>query len=175
MKMKGFFKRIDYPTLGKSFQEVLWMTCIALIPLMINITLAALPTKGFIEAFKTKVLPSEILSYCLSFIAPSLYLLTKTNGSSYKLPFLHTFSSVTIIIYLISMVLYLVTKNHWIVDITGQNNGLDLYLKLTLYFLGITIAFRIYAVYHGRLSSRWPTIRESQQNDFNARFTESLK
>src|ERR1700738_3428409 len=92
---KCFFSNIDGPTLGRSMQEVLWLTSLALLPLMINIVIGWFQVNNFGESLQTKIIPGEILSYCLSFIAPSLYLLTKAQGTSYKLPFLHTFSMIT--------------------------------------------------------------------------------
>src|SRR5436309_3136731 len=94
-----FFTAIDYGVLGKSFQEVMWLTLIALFPLIINITIAGIVANDFIEPIKSKILPGEMLSYCLSFLAPSLYLLTRTQGSGYKLPLLHGFSIITLLLY----------------------------------------------------------------------------
>ncbi|MBL0057096.1 MAG: hypothetical protein IPP31_13130 [Chitinophagaceae bacterium] len=101
-KIKIFFTSIDYPALGKSFMEVFYLTLIALLPLIINITIATLATNDIIEPLKTKIVPGEILAYCLSFLAPSLYLIIKTHGLGYKLPLLHFFSIITFIVYVSS-------------------------------------------------------------------------
>jgi hypothetical protein len=174
-KIQSFFSKIDYSVLGKSFQEVFWMTLIALLPLIINIVIASIGTNSFIEPLKTRIIPGEILSYCLSFLAPSLYLLTKTQGTSYKLPYLHIFSIVTLLIYVLIVVLYLIAKNKWVSEINLSTHQFDLYFKLALIFFTTTIIFRIYSVYHGSSLSLWSSTRNRLQQDFNAKFTESLK
>lgn len=174
-RIKAFFFNIDYSILGQSFKEVFWMTSIALFPLIINIVIYAFVANNLIEPLQTKVIPGEILSYCLSFIAPSLYLLTKLQGSQYKLPFLHGFSIVTLIIYVLTIVLYLVIKNHWVKEINSEVHSFDLYFKTTIFFLIITIVFRIYTLYHSKNSINWSENRNKQQQDFNTTFTGSIK
>lgn len=180
--MKKFWKRItspitkiDFSVFWKSFYEVAFMTVIALLPLITNIAIAAIVANEFIEPVKTKIIPGEILSYCLSFIAPSLYLLTKIQGSTYKLPLLHAFSIITLVIYVLTFVLYLITKNNWVKEINlSAPHPIDIYFKLTLIFLAITIIFRIYSIYHTKKSSNWSSLRSQQQEDFNSKFSESL-
>lgn len=173
-KIVVFFDTVDYNVLKKSCQEVLWLTVLALLPLIINVIIAGLESNNFIEPLKTKILPGEILSYCMSFLAPSLYLLTKTQGSDYKLPQLHSYSLITLLIYGSTLVLYLITKNKWLKNINLEPHEFDLYFKLTISFLAITILFRIYAVYHGRNFSTWALRRERQQKTFNEEFANSL-
>jgi hypothetical protein len=170
-----FFTSIDYPALGKSFREVLYLTLIALLPLIINITIAALASNDIIEPLKTKIIPGEILSYCLSFLAPSIYLITKTHNSGYRLPLLHFFSITTFLIYVSCVVLYLVAKNKWVPEINMESHTIDLYFKLTLTFLLTSVIYRIYSVYHGKNASNWSDTRNRQQEDFNAKFSESIK
>jgi hypothetical protein len=175
--MKGkfirFFTSVDYPILGKSCQEVIWMTLMALFPLIINIIIATIPNGNFTDALLERVIPGEILSYCLSFIAPSLYLLTKIQGTGYKLPLLHTFSIITLLIYVSSLTLYLITKNHWMKEITMEQKS-TFYFKLTLVFLLLTVIFRVYSIYHGRNMSNWSNRRQHDQEDFNTKFTQSI-
>ncbi len=173
--IKLFFTSIDYPALGKSFKEVIFLTLIALLPLIINITIASLNLNDIKEALKTKIIPGEILSYCLSFLAPSLYLLTKTQGTGYRLPLVHFFSLTTLLVYISSVVLYLIAKNKWVESINMENHQVDLYFKFTLIFLATSIIFRIYSVYHGKNASNWSDTRNRQQKDFNEIFIESLK
>lgn len=165
---------IDYKALGKSCIEVISLTLIALLPLIINIIIASIATNNFIEPLKSKIFPGEILSYCLSFLAPSLYLLIKTQGTGYHLPLIHFFSLTTFIVYISSIVLYLIAKNNWVKSINMENHQVDLYYTLTLIFLATSIIFRIYSVYHGKNASNWSETRERQQNDFNEGFVKSL-
>jgi len=165
---------IDYTALFRSCKEVLFLTFLALLPLIINITIAYVTTNNFIEPLKSKIIPGEMLAYCLSFLAPSLYLLTKMQGSTHRLPLLHIFSLTTITVYILSIVLYLIAKNNWVEAINMENHQVDPYYKLTLIFLTISIIFRIYSVYHGKNASNWTERRNKQQNDFNEEFTKII-
>lgn len=174
-RIKRYFTEIDYPILGKSTLEVLWLTLIAFLPLMINIVIVWINKDSFSEAAKEKILPGEMLAYSLSFIAPSLYLIVKLQGTQYKLPHLHAFSFITTGIYALILTLYLIAKNKWDETINNKQHEIDLYFKLTLIFLAITILLRVYAIYHRANSINWTNRRNQQQEDFNSRFTESLK
>jgi hypothetical protein len=172
--VKNFFVNIDYPTLWRSCLEVFWLTLIALSPLFANILLTAIPAADFFHAAKEKIVPGEILSYCLSFLAPSLYLLIKTQGTSYKLPILHVFSITVLITYLSSFAIYLVAKNSWVKEINFQTHELDIYLGTALIFFIIAIACRIYTTYHQRNMSSWALTRKHQQDEFNETFRQSI-
>lgn len=172
-----FFTSIDYPALWKSCKEVLFLTAIALFPLILNIFIASVQINDFIEPLKPKIIPGEMLSYCLSFLAPSLYLLTKTHGSGYRLPLVHFFSISTLIIYCLCIVLYLIAKNHWVPEINMDNlktHKIDLYFRFALIFFATSIIYRIYSVYHGKKASTWSDTRNEQQNDFNTKFRERI-
>lgn len=173
-RIKLFFTEVNYPLLGKSLAEVMWLTLFSLLPLIINIIIAWIEFNCLENAFKTKIIPGEILSYCLSFLAPSLYLLTKAQGSSYKLPLLHAFSITTLFLYVSAIVLYLITKNKWVTELNMEPNQVSIFFKITLYFFLTTIVFRIYSVYHGRNMSNFSSVRRQQQDDFNLTFKESL-
>jgi hypothetical protein len=170
-----FFDSIDYPALGKSGLEVLFLTIVALFPLIINIIISSAVSNDILGSTKEKIIPGEILSYCLSFLAPSLYLLTKTHGSGYRLPLLHLFSIVTLLTYIATVILYLIAKNHWVSAINMEKHEFDLYFIWALIFLTTSIFFRVYAVYHGKKASSWLDSRNNQQNEFNEAFSESLK
>jgi hypothetical protein len=166
---------IDFPSLKKSTQEVLFLTLIAIFPLIINIILACIIDNSIREPIRRSLIPGEILSYCLSFLAPSLYLLIKTHGSGYKLPFIHFFSIITFSVYVLSMVLYLIAKNGWVEAINMENHDTDLYFLLALIFLIVSILFRVYSVYHGLNASKWSELRKKQQSEFNEGFIESIR
>ncbi|RQO65186.1 hypothetical protein DBR43_30495 [Pedobacter sp. KBW06] len=168
-----YFCNINYPALGKSTQEVLWMTVIAFIPLILNIIIASIQLDNIPGAFKEKIIPGEMLSYCLSFIAPSIYLLVKTHGTGYKLPLVKLFFMSTFIIYACTIALYLIAKNKWVAEINLEKHEFDLYFKLSMIFLSLTVIFRIYSIYHGSYSN-WTATRNNQQAGFNNKFTASL-
>jgi hypothetical protein len=170
--IKIYFSSFDYPALGRSIKEVCFLTLIALLPLIINIIIASINANSI--TFKTSIIPGEILSYCLSFLAPSLYLLIKTHGSGYRLPLIHFFSITTLLIYILSIILFIIAKNNWVPAINMENQKGDLYFRLTLIFLAASIVFRIYSVYHGKNASKWTEMRNRQQTDFNETFSESI-
>lgn len=175
IKIKEFFQGIDYSALRKSIYEVIYLTLIALLPLIINIIIASLSSNDIIQPLKSKIIPGEMLSYCMSFLAPSLYLLTKTHGSGYRLPLLHFFSITTLLVYISSIVLYLIAKNMWVDKINMEKHQVDLYFRLASIFLITSVIFRIYSVYHGKNASNWTDARNNQQTDFNKKFVKSLK
>jgi hypothetical protein len=172
--IKQYCSSIDYSEVGACLKEVTFLTIVALSPLLINLTISTLTSGDFIGSLKTKVIPGEILSYSLSFLAPSLYLLTKINNSGYRLPLLHTFSLLTLLLYLLSFVLSMVAKNNWVDGLNMGNHSFDLYFKLTLIFLVVSILLRIYSLYHGRSASKYSEMRSKQQSEFNMDFTESI-
>ena len=61
--IRSFFTSIDYPLLWKSLKEVIAMTFIAIVPLIINIIIAASSLNDFVEPLKTKIIPGEIKFY----------------------------------------------------------------------------------------------------------------
>ena len=174
-KFSSIFSFInDSDALKKSIKEVITLTAIALFPLIIRIIIEAISLNDILGSLKLSLVPGEMLSYCLSFLAPSLYLLIKTHGSGYRLPFIHFFSLTTLAVYVLSMVLYLIAKNGWVKAINMENQGTGLYFNLALIFLITSIVYRVYSVYHSINASKWSETRTKQQQDFNQNFVESL-
>lgn len=173
--IKIFFTAIDYKLLVDSLKEVFFLTIIAFLPLLMNILITGIDLGNFTKAFRIKILPGEILSYCLSFIAPSLYLiLVKSQGTNYRLPFLHIFSLITLTIYVSAFALYIVAKNNYQDSIDLKPHNLDFYFRLTLYYLLTTIVFRIYSVYHGKNMTTYAQDRLRLQQNFNIDFTDAI-
>jgi hypothetical protein len=169
-----FFTGINYKTLWKSFVEVLWLTVLAVIPLLVNTIIASIEYNSMWEGIRQKLIPGEFLSYSFSFLAPSLYLFLKANDTGYRLPLLHAFSLIALVLYGLSIGLYLVTKNKWGTIIDTMPHEFDLYYKLAIVSLATTIVLRFYAVYHARNMINFSRVREQQQNNFSAGFVKSL-
>jgi len=172
-KIKRFFTDIEYPVLGKSLLEVIWMTLIAFLPIIISIFDKAIEVESFSDTY-TKIKPGEMLSFALSFIAPALYLMIKTNDSGYKLPALHLFSIITIITYASASFLYIKAKNNSGNNVDMEVHKMDLYFYLALSFLVSAFLCRIYSVYHGRKSSTYAQTRNNEQDDFTRGFRNNL-
>jgi hypothetical protein len=164
----------DFDAFMKSIKEVLTLTAIALFPLFIRFIIETISSNSLILSLKLSLVPGEMLAYCLSFLAPSLYLLLKTHGSGYKLPFIHFFSITTFAVYVLSMVLYLIAKNGWVKAINMESQGTGLYFYFALIFFITSIIYRVYSIYHGINASKWAEMRSKQQQDFNKNFVESL-
>ena len=172
-KLKNYFKEKKVGLLIEHISEVLWLTGIAFLPLILNIVIAAASLDDFPQAVKQKIIPGEMLSYCLSFVAPSLYLLIKTHGQNYKLPYLKLFTFITYSIYLCSVFLVLIAKNKWVPGIDLEHHEFDLYFKISVSFLIATIILRVYSTYHGSYSN-WSEDREDEQDDFNAEISSRI-
>ncbi|PZR18182.1 MAG: hypothetical protein DI539_16810 [Flavobacterium psychrophilum] len=172
-QIKEYFTTINFSALFGHMAEVIWLTFFAFIPLIINITIAWIISKDISDAAKSKIIPGEILSYCLSFIAPSMYLFVKTNGTNYKLPLLKIFSIVTFTLYFLIALLLLIVKNKWVEGIDSEKHNFDLYFQLSIGFLIGTILLRIYSTYHGNYSN-WSSTRKQQQEDFNMRISNRI-
>ncbi len=173
-KIKIFFKDIDYLTLGKSTKEVLWLTSFAFFPILFNLAIASIQ-QGFVGSMKHNLIPGEILTFCLSFLAPTLYLLVKTHGLGYKLPFLHTISIISIFIYVLSILLYVIAKHGWSKEINMEKHQNDPYLSLSLIFLFISILFRLYSVYHNSCVSTYAANRANQQEEVNSQYSKHIR
>jgi len=174
-RVKLFFTSISSSSLKSSTNEVLWLTFFALLPFTIYIIISGISINNIIEAFKSKVIPGEILSYCFGFLAPTMYLfLVRTKGTTYKLPFLHFISMLILLVYGLTVALYLIVKNKWVPQINMEQHGMDLYFQLVVLFLIVSICLRIYSVYHGKRILNWQGEREQQQDEMNRGFSNGL-
>lgn len=173
-RITNYFIEINWSALWKSTTEVLWLTLFAFLPLVLNICIYWLSGTSLQKSLETKVIPGEILSYCLSFIAPSIYLLIKIHGTNYRLPMVKVFFFITFLVYILTLLLYLIAKNNWVENINLQRHTFDPYYKLAVIFLGITILFRIYSTYHGSFSN-WTEERLQQQRNFNTQFANRIR
>lgn len=168
--IKEFFKTRFWKSCG----EVTLLSAFTFLPLILNIAIATIPAENKAEAFASKIIPGEILAYCLSFIAPLFILLLKTHGNNYKLPFINIIFFFSIGIYALTLVLTLIAKNHLISGIDLKSDHRDLYFWLAIIFLISTIILRIYTAYHNSGYSDYQKVREKDQNNFNNTFRNSI-
>lgn len=169
--IKAWFRSLlpdwDGDALKSSIGEVLALTFIALLPLGINILLAAAQTDSLLDALKTKIIPGEIFSYTMSFLAPSLYLVIKIHKTDYKLPFVGFFVLSTYAIYGLSLVIFVAAKNKWSEKINLEEHPIDFYFVMALIICGISLIYRVFSVYHTKGASTYQANRKRQQDDFN--------
>lgn len=170
-----FFKNLcDYSLLYKSFREVFWLTFLAFLPILINIIIASIVDNEILIAIKSKIVPGEIIPLCLSFLIPTIYLLTKPNETGYNLPYIQALFFISLLIYVCSVVLYLIAKNNWIEQLNNSGDGVPLYLTLALFFLFLTAIFRIYTVYHTNNLTYYNNLRKMQQEKVTQNLKDSI-
>lgn len=164
---------LDWKLLINSTKEVIYLTLLAVLPLIINFFIQVMGTASNCPFnYNELASPSELLTYCLSFLSPTLYLiLVKNNGTGYTLPWISTISLVGMIIYLTSFILYLIKKNGFL----NLENPSSTYFYFAISFLAITILFRIYSVYHSRRSSSYFESKKEEQSSFNRKFLNKVK
>ncbi|WP_288460834.1 hypothetical protein [uncultured Chryseobacterium sp.] len=165
---------MDKDLIKKSFWEVFWLTIIAFFPLLINVIFQSVKLDGLKVAAIKIIHPSELLAFCLSFLAPSLAFIKKTHGGSYKLPFLDLFFYSTIFMYIIALLFVFIIKNNVDEDIISNLNEKKFYLLLTTIFLLVTIFFRIYSTYHTSKSSDFFKTKKEDEEDFVKSFKKSV-
>lgn len=175
--MKVFNKEIKL-----NFKSRFWESCnkvslllaFTFIPLIFNIVIAAIPAENKMAAMAEKIIPGEMLAYCLSLIAPLFLLLLKTHGNSFKIPALKPMFIVSFILYFLALVLTLIAKNELINGIDFKSGHKDLYFWLSISFLLSAILLRLYTDYQDSRFSDYKQEIDRQQQDFNNTFRNSL-
>jgi hypothetical protein len=164
----------DYERLLTSCQEVIWLTVFAFGPLILNILIISLSTHDFPTAFRSKIIPGEMISYSFSFIAPLLYLIVKTHGEDYKLPLIKTIFIITLFIYVAITLILIVAKNQLLPDIDFKSEHRDLFFSLSLIFLGSTILLRLYSIYHNGNFSKHIYSKDKGEKSFTAKIKKRI-
>lgn len=154
-----------------SVKDVFGLTFIAFLPLIISILYKTIKLQSFICAFSNSLHPSEILAFCLSFLAPSIILIKKTHSKNYRLPYLDLFFYSTLAMYLLALIFVFLIKNE--VDAEFINN-INNYTIYSLGFLFITIIYRIYSTYHQSNSSSFIDDKKNDEKDFIKNFKDMI-
>lgn len=170
--MKKFFENIDSQVLKESIIDVIFLTFWAFLPVIITFFINYLSTGYFWDSVKMSILPTELLTYSLSFLVPTMHLiLVKNHGKNYNLPYIYVVSSVGILIYTLNSIIYFSNRNGWL-SFTNPNNVYWSYLFISLF---IILIFRFYSTYHSKNSSnKFHEIREKSQDSFNNKFTQKV-
>jgi len=168
-KVKAFFKNRFWSSCSKLLLLLLFM----FLPLIINMVVAIIPT-GNITLISGKIIPGEMLAYCLSLIAPLFLLFLKTHGEGFKIPGLRPIFIIAIVLYFLSLLLTIIAKNGLIEGIDLKPNHKDLYFWLSVSFLLIAILLRLYTDFHESRFVDYKKEIDSQQQNFDDRFRQSL-
>lgn len=150
-----------------STKEVFWLSFIAFLPLLVSLIYQFLKLGTVNLAISKVIHPSEILAFCLSFLAPSIFFIKKTHGKSYKIPFLDFFFFSTLGMYILAFLFIFIIKNE--VDKDFIQN-LDYYIVYSLIFLLITIIYRTYSTYHQSNSSDFVKDKKKDEKNFSETF-----
>ncbi|HEV8285201.1 MAG TPA: hypothetical protein VGQ09_12880 [Chitinophagaceae bacterium] len=171
----NFFKINFKSRFWKSSGNIALLLVFTFLPLIVNIIIAAIPSGDRKAAMAEKIVPGEVLAYCLSLIAPLFIFLLKTHGNSFKIPALKPMFIISFIVYFLSLILTLIAKNGLIAGIDLKSGHKDLYFWLSISFLLCAILLRLYTDYQdGRFSDYKQQIDKQQQN-FNDLFRNSIK
>lgn len=166
-------KIVDFNLLRKSISEVFWLTLFALAPLILSLSYESIKT-SISDAIALKLTSSEVLAYCVSFLAPSIFFIKKTHGKSINLPFLDFYLFLTVLMYGAGLCYVFVLKNNIDPKVVQNVTANQMYLWVSLSFLVITITFRIYSIYHSNKPSDFIRSKVEEQKDFNNEFKDTL-
>jgi hypothetical protein len=160
--------KIDFKSrFWSSTGKVILLLVFTFVPLAANIIIAVIPAEDKILALSQKLIPGELLAYCLSLIAPLFILFLRTHGEGFKIPWLNFVFIISLFVYGLALVLSLIAKNSWISGIDMKPGHRDFYFWLSIISLAIAIFLRFFSVYHESRFSDYNQTRAQQQSNFN--------
>lgn len=170
-RIKNYFLNINYDLIWNSATDVFWLSVIAFLPIVLSLIYQWFKHDNLNKAVLEIIHPSEILAFCLSFLAPSIFFLKKMIGKEYKLPNKNFFFFSTFIMYVITIFFVIVIKNKIDLEVI---NTLNKYIEYALIFLLITIIYRIYSSYHQSKSTNFFEYKKNEESDFNSNFKKMI-
>jgi len=148
------------------------------LPLLVNIVVAILiafiQSGDWIAALSSKIIPGEMLAYCLSLIAPLFLFFLKTNGSAFRIPWIDGTFVIALFTYLLTMFLMLIAKNGYIKGIDLKSGHRDAYFWLAIVVLVFAITLRIYTTYQESRFVDFKQNENKQQKNFNEDFQKRI-
>ena len=169
-KFKFNFKGRFWSSIG----EILALLAFTFLPLILNILIALIPAIDKSSAIESKIVPGEMLAYCLSLIAPLFLFLLKSHGKSFSVPALKPMFFAAFAIYLLAIILTLIAKNGLVQGIDFKGGHHDSYLWISVVALGIAIMLRFYTEFQNSRFSDYRTNLDRQQQELNNSFRNSL-
>ena len=167
MNIKHYFKNRFWD----SFFKVSQLLFFVFLPLGANILIAAIDPN---QTIFSKIIPGEILAYCLGLIAPLFLFLIKTHGENFKVPALKTIFIISFLLYLLAFLLMIIAKNELINGIDYKSGHYDLYFWFSFSFLIVAILLRLFTDYQESRFIDYKQALDKQQQDFNNNFRKSL-
>jgi hypothetical protein len=157
-----------------SGSDIVALLVFIFLPLGLNLFVAMIPAIDKSSAVESRIVPGEMLAYCISLIAPLFLFLLKTHGKSFGVPALKPMFIVAFGIYLLAIVLTLIAKNGLVQGIDFESGHRDSYLWISVIALFIAILLRFYTEYQYSRYSDYKTNLDHQQQEFNNAFTKSI-
>jgi hypothetical protein len=154
--------------------ETLALLGFTFLPLGLNLIVALIPAIDKSSAIESKIVPGEVLAYCLSLIAPLFLFLLKTHGKSFGVPALKPMFFIAFAIYLLAIILTLIAKNGLIQGIDFKSGHRDSYFWISVIALLIAILLRFYTEFQNSRFSDYRTNLERQQEELNKSFRNSI-
>ena len=155
--------------------EILALLAFTFLPLILNLIVAVIPAINKSSAVESKIVPGEMLAYCLSLIAPLFLFLLKTHGKSFGAPALKPMFIIAFGVYLLAIVLTLIAKNGLVQGIDFESGHKDSYLWISVIALSIAILLRFYTEYQNSRYSDYKSNLERDQQKFNSIFRQSIE
>lgn len=158
----------------KSCKKTLMLLFFMFLPLMLNMGIAILSSNDIVKSIMSKIIPGEMLAYCLGLISPLFLLLIKTHGNNFKIPSLQFIFIFGLTTYISALLLTIIAKNRLILGIDNENGHRDIYFITALISLIFAIGLRLFTEYHDSRYSDYKSNLTNQQNDLNQAFQSRL-
>jgi hypothetical protein len=165
---------MDFTRWWKNSKEFLAICILTFIPLLLNIVFALTQKDGGTDVLYQKVVPAELLAYCVTFISPLFLLFLKTHGKNFQLPAILLIFLAAFIIYVLSLLLIVSSKNEARFDnlLKATEKGFLFWLSVSL-VIG-SILLRYYTVVQSDRFQSFQQQKNQGENDFTADFKRRL-
>lgn len=138
------------------------------LPLLINIIYTSIThLEDPFPAIKQILVPGEMFAYSFSLIAPMFIMYMQTHGTKFSLPGGKPIFIIAFIHYVLTLLIVVAVKNNWHVILPCDPKALGQYLWISIIFLGIAIAIRLYVDFHEGRFKDLKVTSEKEQMDFN--------
>jgi len=169
-KVQAFFEGRFWSSTEKMFLILVFM----FIPLFLNLFVAWVAPNDKTDLISSKIVPGEMLAYCLSLIAPLFFLLLKTHGLSFQIPAIKTVFVTAFVLYFVALTLTLIAKNKLIPGIDFDGGHKDLYYTVSLTALAIAILLRFFTEYQDSRLFDYKASQDRQQRAADDTFRRSI-
>jgi amino acid permease len=169
-KVQSFFEGRFWSSTEKVFLILVFMFT----PLLLNLLVAYVTPSDKTDVISSKIVPGEMLAYCLSLIAPLFFLILKTHGIGFKIPVIKSVFVTAFLLYFAALILTLIAKNELIPGIDFNGGHKDLYFIVSLTALALAILLRFFTEYHDSRLFDYKASQAQQQRAADDAFRNSI-